>query len=248
MIIFVANVRRAPPHAVGRGSFSPTPHQVWRLRLRNTVATAFDPRGVRCARASPRGEPADGPRSTRALADFAWLSSRSMRNALHLTPLAEARPHRHCARSAAAALTCGNHRFRAPWCAPRARFAPWRTGRRPTEHAPWCDTANPLHVNVVSATATADFQSTRTSRAQTKALSDGSGLGLISVSWVGVSLPGPPGVHFCPSEGVRMPVAWCRGASSPREHSSSVEKSDNSVIYGPFGVMFRRGYLLTRDT
>ena len=106
-----------------------------RLRLRNVVATASDSRGARPARASPRGEPANRPRSTRALADLAWLSSRPTRDALHPTPLAEALLHRHRARSAAAASKRRGHRVRLPWRAARARFAPWRTGRPPTEHA-----------------------------------------------------------------------------------------------------------------
>ena len=92
-------------------------------------------RGARPARASPRGEPADRPRSTRALADLAWLSSRPTRDALHPTPLAEALLHRHRARSAAAASKRRDHCVRIPWRAARARFALWRTSRPPTEHA-----------------------------------------------------------------------------------------------------------------
>ena len=205
VVVFAANARRAPSHAVGRGSSSPTPRQVggcgfettwptraspvargpralrpvenqptahgararwrtWRgclrgqraarstprrwprlfftdtapgrrLRLRNVVTAAFESRGARPARASPRGEPADRPRSTRALADLAWLSSRPTRGALHPTPLAEALLHRHRARSAAAASKRRDRRVRLPWRAARARFAPWRTGRPLTEHA-----------------------------------------------------------------------------------------------------------------
>ena len=74
-----------------------------RLRLRNAVTIAFESRGARRARASPRVEPADRPRSTRALADLAWSSLRPTRGALHPTPLAEALLHRHRDRSAAAA-------------------------------------------------------------------------------------------------------------------------------------------------
>ena len=59
------------------------------MRLRNVVATVFDFRAARPTRASPRGEPADGPWSTRSLADLTWLSSRPTRNALRPTPLAE---------------------------------------------------------------------------------------------------------------------------------------------------------------
>ena len=101
----------------------------------NAVTIAFDSRGAQPARASPRGEPADLPRSTRALADLAWLSSRPTRDVLHPTPLAEALLHRHRARSAAAASERRAYHVRVPWRAARARFAPWRTGRPPTEHA-----------------------------------------------------------------------------------------------------------------
>ena len=67
----------------------------WRLRLRNAVVEAFKFHGARPARASPRGEPADRPQSTYALADLACLSSWPTRGALHPTPLAEALLHRH---------------------------------------------------------------------------------------------------------------------------------------------------------
>ena len=106
-----------------------------RLRPRNTVIEASKSRGARPSCASPREEPADRPRSTRALADFlAWLSSRSTRGAVHPTSLAEAPLQRHRDRSAAAASKFRDHRFRFRWRAPPARFAPWRTGRLPTEH------------------------------------------------------------------------------------------------------------------
>ena len=203
--VFAANARRAPSHAVGRGSSSPTPRQVggcgfetslpqrptpcratrarfapwrtsrpptgararwrtWRgclrgqraarsiprrwprlfftdtapgrrLRLRNVVASASesvsrDPRALRPVENRPI---AHG--STRALADLAWLSLRPTRGALHPTPLAEALLHRHRARSAAAASERRDQRIRLAWRATRARFAPWRTSRPPTEHA-----------------------------------------------------------------------------------------------------------------
>ena len=146
VVVFVANALRAPPHAVDRGTYSPTPRQVgscgfetssslratfvkcgaralrpvenrptarrvrarwltlrgylcnkratrstqrrWprlfftdtvpgrRPRLGNVIVSAFVSRAARPARVSPRGETADGPRSTLALADLAWLSSR----------------------------------------------------------------------------------------------------------------------------------------------------------------------------
>ena len=55
-----------------------------RRRLGNVVLGPFGSRAARPARASPRGEPADLPRSTRALTDLAWLSSRPTRDGLHL--------------------------------------------------------------------------------------------------------------------------------------------------------------------
>ena len=106
-----------------------------RLRLGNAVTIAFDSRAARSARASPRGEPVVRPRSSRALADLALLSLRPTRGALHPTPLGEALLHRHHDRSVAAASKRNDHGFRVPWLATRARFAPWRTGRPPTEHA-----------------------------------------------------------------------------------------------------------------
>ena len=106
-----------------------------RLRLRNVAATAFDSRGARPAPASPRGELADRPLNTRALADLAWLSSRPTSDTLHPTPLAEALLYRHSGRSAAAASENRGHHIRLPWRATHARMAPWRTGQRPTKHA-----------------------------------------------------------------------------------------------------------------
>ena len=106
-----------------------------RLRLRNVVATACDPRGTHRVRASPRREPAYGPQSTRALADLAWLSSRQTRDTFHPTPLAEALLHQHHARLPAAVSKRRAYHIQLLWCAACARFAPWRTGRRPTEHA-----------------------------------------------------------------------------------------------------------------
>ena len=52
-----------------------------RRRLRNLMVTVVDSHAARPAVASSRGEPADGPRSTRLLADLAWFSSRSKRDA-----------------------------------------------------------------------------------------------------------------------------------------------------------------------
>ena len=50
---------------------------------RKFLFTAFESHGAHRARFSPRGETADRPRSTCALADLEWLSSRPSRNGLH---------------------------------------------------------------------------------------------------------------------------------------------------------------------
>ena len=91
-------------------------------------------RSARQPHASPRGEPADCPQSTCALADLASVSSRPTRDALHPTPLAEALLHRYHAGSAAAASTRRNQQLRIPWRAAHARFAPWEISRPATEH------------------------------------------------------------------------------------------------------------------
>ena len=74
-----------------------------RRHLRYLMVTVVDSRGARPAHASPRREPANRLRSTRALADLAWLPLRPTHNALHPTLLAEDLLHRHCARAAGAA-------------------------------------------------------------------------------------------------------------------------------------------------
>ena len=105
-----------------------------RLWLRSIVTLEPKYRVARPARASTRAEPANRPRSTRALADLAWLSSRQLSDALHPTLLAMAPLHRYCARPTAAGSKPCDHGFRAPCRTARARFAPWKTGRSPTEH------------------------------------------------------------------------------------------------------------------
>ena len=105
-----------------------------RLRLQSVVIDNFTFRGARLTRASPRGEPADSPQSTCALADLASLSSRPTQGTLHPTLLAEAFLHRHRARLAATASECRNRSLQIRWRAARARFVPWRTIRPPTEH------------------------------------------------------------------------------------------------------------------
>ena len=75
------------------------------------------------------------PQSARALADLEWSFSRPTQAALHTTPLAEALLHRYRARSAAMASKQRDHSFQTPCRAAHVRFAPWRAGRPPTEHA-----------------------------------------------------------------------------------------------------------------
>ena len=125
---------RSTPHRSPRLFFTNT--AIGRLlRLQSNAIKSFESRAERPARGLPCGEPAIRPRSTRALADLAWLFSGPTRGALHPTPLAEALIQRHSDRSAAAASNCRNQSFQIPWRAARTRFASWRTGHPPTEHA-----------------------------------------------------------------------------------------------------------------
>ena len=124
---------RCTPRRWPRLFFTDTASDRW-LRLRNDVSKAYEFRAALPARASPCGELVDRPRSTRALADLAWLSLQPTRSALHPTPLAESPLQRNFARSAAAALRLRDYRFRILCRAAHVRFAPWRISRTPTEH------------------------------------------------------------------------------------------------------------------
>ena len=117
--------------------------------LRNVVLFECDSHGARPVRTSPRGELADGPWSTRVLAGLAWLSSQPTIDALHPTLPAEALLHRHRPRSAAVISKRRCYLNWLPWRETRSWFAPWRTGRRPTEHAH----AGGLGVGVLAANA-----------------------------------------------------------------------------------------------
>ena len=101
----------------------------------NVVTIASEARAARLARALLRGVLSDRPRSTRTVADLAWLSSRPAHDALHPTPLAETLLHRLRARSATAASDARGHSALIPCHAAHARFTPWRTDPPPTEHA-----------------------------------------------------------------------------------------------------------------
>ena len=118
MVVFAANTRHAPPPRRWSRLFFTDTALGRRLQLRDVLIAAIGSSAARPARASPRGEPADRPRNTRALAGLAWLSSRPTRDALHPTPLAEALLHRHHARSTAAAsnvdVTASDYRVARP--------------------------------------------------------------------------------------------------------------------------------------
>ena len=106
-----------------------------RQRLQTSVIEPFESRGARPTRTSPRGNPAVRPRSTRALADLAWLfrgqcgaCSTSRRwTRLFFTDTAPGRRR--------VAMNPRDVSFRTPIRAARTRFAPWITGRPPTDHA-----------------------------------------------------------------------------------------------------------------
>ena len=132
MVVIAANAGLATPHAVGRGSSSPTPREVGGCGFGGVVTEAFEFCGSRPKRALPRKEPANRPRSTLVLADLAWLSSQPTRGALQPMMMAEALLHRHRARSAAAASKHHDQCFRILWLAARACFASWRTSQPPT--------------------------------------------------------------------------------------------------------------------
>ena len=112
-----------------------------RLRLWRLVVSAFESRAARPLRASPREGSADRPRSTRALVDLAWLSSRPTRGALYSTPLAEALLNRHRARLTAGASNACGHSVRIPCRTAHVHFVPWRTVRTPAEHSALADLA-----------------------------------------------------------------------------------------------------------
>ena len=100
-----------------------------RLRLRVGVANDSKCSAARFACSSPPGELPHRPRSTRALAELAWLSLLPTRGTSHPTPLNKALLHRHRHRSAAAAPQRCGQSIRIHYRVSRARFDPWRTGR-----------------------------------------------------------------------------------------------------------------------
>ena len=136
LVVVRANSRRAPPQSVGRGSAARPPHQVGGCGFGPSAMPRTIP-GARPARSSPRGESADRPRSTSACTARCGLGCGAgpTRDALLPSSMAEARPHGHRIRSAAAASDRRCYRARLPRRAARALIAPWRIGRPPTEHA-----------------------------------------------------------------------------------------------------------------
>ena len=134
-VICAANSRRAPPHAVGRGSSAQTPRFVGGCGFEPSLPSRSRPvaRGACALRPVDTCRPPTEHLSLRA-ACLARLSARPTRGGLHHTPLAEAPLRRHRALSAAAA---SNRRCRlalVSWRVARSRFVAWRTRRPPTEH------------------------------------------------------------------------------------------------------------------
>ena len=103
-VVCAANSRRAPPHAVGRGSSPPTLRQVGGCGFETSLPPVLVPWRAAGARFVTwrTSRPPTEHLSLRA-ACLARLSARPTRDALHPTPLAEALLHRNRARSAAAA-------------------------------------------------------------------------------------------------------------------------------------------------
>ena len=66
---------------------------------------------------------------------LAVLSARLTRDALHSTSLAETRLYQNRAGSEVMASNRCSRLFLVPWCAGRARVAPWRNSQPPTTHA-----------------------------------------------------------------------------------------------------------------
>ena len=139
-------------HAVGRGPAASTPRQVGGCGFNTSWSPYFTPVASDPCAYCPAEAQSNARRARRArAADLArgcgvgQLTVRSIP-----TPSAAARPHRHRDKSAATTPKHCNHRIRLPCLATRAtRFDPWRTGRRPTEHA----RAGRLGVVVFSANA-----------------------------------------------------------------------------------------------
>ena len=135
VVVLWPNAGRAPPHAVGWAR----PHQHRdrsAARLRKLVFTAFESRGARPARFSPRGVSADRLRSTRR-------AVRTWRGCVVAQRGARSSPRRRLGSTAPTPRQVGGTSFESscpprsnPWCAARALFAPWSIGRPPTEHVP----------------------------------------------------------------------------------------------------------------
>ena len=139
LVVLWGNSRRAPPHAVGRGSAAPTARPVnggnskgYRLRVRLPWHASH----ARIAPWSTGRRPAEhAPRAPRGLGAWLWCG-RSRRGALVSTPSANARPHRLRDQSAVGAPKGHRSSVRLPWRASRVRIALWSIGRRRAEHAP----------------------------------------------------------------------------------------------------------------
>jgi len=95
VVVLWANMRRAPQHAIGRGSTTPTPRQVggtgfeWPYLPRST-SVARDPRDF-VSRIFGRPPKKHAPRSAR----LAWLCCGPMWGTILPTPSIGDRPHQH---------------------------------------------------------------------------------------------------------------------------------------------------------
>ena len=135
MVVVRANSPHAPPPFVDRGSAAGQPHQVSGCGFAGRCYRARLPWHAARARVAPWITSRPPTEHALRAADFARLSARPIRDALHPTPLAEALLHRHRTRSADAATHCRWYRSRLPWRAARARVVPWITSRPSTENA-----------------------------------------------------------------------------------------------------------------
>ena len=135
-VVCAANSRRAPPHAVGRGSSAPTPRSVGGCGFEPSLPSRSRPvaRGARSA--SSRGEPADRPQSTCLCALRAWRGCLRGQLAARSTPrrwprllCTDTAPCRRLRLRTVVAVSFSSRGAR------RAqRFVTWRTSRPPTEH------------------------------------------------------------------------------------------------------------------
>ena len=123
---YAANSQRAPPHFVGHGSAARPPHQIGGCGFKPSVVPRSVPaaRGPRAHRPVENWPTAHGARARTAHRELR-LWSGPTRDALLRSSMAEAPPHGHRIRSAAAALHRQQYRIQPPSdCARPARSSP----------------------------------------------------------------------------------------------------------------------------